>query len=52
MFGKWELVETDKVMIEEIYYPMWMEVRTKRVICDMYRKKKWNGIYKYKYVRK
>lgn len=46
---KWEHVGT-KVMIRERFNAIWGIARTDRVLCDVYRKKRWNGMYKFKYV--
>lgn len=50
LFGKWELFEEGKPMICESYHVLWDTTRTHRVIVDVYRKKKLNGMYKYKTV--
>ena len=47
-FGKWELVEEGKPMINEEFNPVTGYRRVHNVIVDVYRKKKLNGIYKYK----
>ena len=39
MFSKWELIETNKVMIKESFNVFLQETITRRVLCDVYRKK-------------
>lgn len=39
-------------MIEESYYPLTTEFRSRKVHVDIYKKKKFNGTYKYKYVKR
>ncbi len=46
LFQKWELVEEG---VELIRVDAMTGTRGP-VICDAYRKMRWNGIYKYKYV--
>lgn len=48
----WELVEENKLMIEESYHPLTTEFRSRKVHVDVYKKKKFNGTYKYKYVKR
>lgn len=52
MFGKWELVEENKPMVCESFDTLFCIVEHHIVYVDVYRKKKWNGIYKYKNVRR
>lgn len=52
IFSKWELVEENKEMIEESFNPFWNANKIRRVRCDVYRKRKWNGTYKYKYIKR
>lgn len=50
MFGKWELVEenVEKILVISNMYSF--RTSHKTVYVDIYRKKKLNGIYKYKTV--
>jgi len=50
MFQKWELVEENKRMVCETHNPIMGHISTGIVYIDVYRKKKMNGIYKYKQV--
>jgi len=52
MFKKWELIKENQERIMERYYPLTYITIIERVIVDIYRKKKFNGIWKYKYVVK
>lgn len=52
MFSKWELVEENRVMIERSF-SIWDEnYHERRVLVDVYRKKRFNGTYKYKYIKR
>lgn len=46
----WELVEEGKKMICQSFNAIYGYSDSYPVIVDVYRKKRWNGIYKYKYV--
>jgi len=51
MFNKWELVEENKSMVQVVYGYLFPEGREEAPVhVDVYRKKKLNGMYKYKYV--
>ena len=50
LFGKWELVEEGKHMVNHEYNPCTGYSNTYPVIVDVYRKKRLNGMYKYKNV--
>lgn len=53
MFSKWELVEEGKIMEKRMVAVAWgYESPLIRCVVDVYRKKRWNGIYKYKYVER
>ena len=52
MFSKWELYEEDKRMICESFNAIWGTSSKRPVIVDVYRKKKFNGMHKYKNVIK
>jgi hypothetical protein len=49
---QWELVEEDRPMIQTSFNPLTEMSFEKDVLVDVYRKKKRNGIYKYKNVVK
>ncbi len=52
IFSKWELVEENKEMIEESFNIAWGEKKIRKVRCDVYRKLRWNGTWKYKYIKR
>jgi len=52
MFNKWQLVEKSKPMVCEQFNVVWGTSTIRHVYIDVYRKKKFNGIYKYKNVIK
>jgi hypothetical protein len=52
MFSKWELIEEDVPMIRTTYYSVNLILSKEKIRVDVYRKKKWNGIYKYKNVER
>jgi len=47
---QWELVEEGKKMICQSFNAFFGYAKPILVLVDIYRKKKWDGIYKYKYV--
>lgn len=47
---KWELVEEGKRMISRSFNVFYGYGKPVPVLVDVYRKKKWNGVYKYKTV--
>lgn len=49
MFKKWELIEKEKRMVCERFNPFF-GYSSYLVYVDIYRKKKFNGTYKYKKV--
>ena len=49
MFSKWELVEQKKPMVV-VYYGLLYGSHARHVYVDVYRKKRLNGMYKYKNV--
>lgn len=51
MFTKWELMQSGKTMFEDSFDIAWGVKTTRQVFCDVYRKKRFNGTYKYKYVK-
>lgn len=52
--NKWELFRTNVSMDETIYSPLMFgeEISKRKVIADIYRKKRRNGTYKYKTIPK
>jgi hypothetical protein len=50
MFQKWELVSEGQRMLQHTVNPIMGLVSRGFVIVDVYRKKKMNGMYKYKNV--
>lgn len=50
MFNKWILIEEAKPMICESFNVMWGYSQTRKVLVEVYRKKKFDGTYKYKNV--
>ncbi len=52
MFKKWELVEENKSMIEKSFNFITEYSYSRSIIVDVYRKKKLNGTFKYKYVKR
>lgn len=50
---KWELFEEGKEMTKVIHdYDSWYCDREEVVVVDVYRKKKWDGTYKYKIIER
>ena len=49
---RWELVEENKPMIKNIIYPILGLQSNYSVVVDIYRKKKWNGTYKYRTIER
>ena len=52
MFKKWELVEENKQMVKVSTNLFSNFEHTSIIRCDVYRKLRWNGIWKYKYVKR
>jgi len=49
MKNKWELIEENVPKILEKHWPFLNITKTYNVRIDLYRKKKWDGTYKYKH---
>jgi len=49
---KWELIKEEVTYKKDVYNFGWGTIQTYDVFVDIYRKKKWNGTYKYKKVER
>ena len=49
---KWELVQENEPYVQVTFNPILGVITEGAVMCDVYRKKKRNGLYKYKQVQR